>query len=53
MKYLTIKAVVCPELGITPWNELEIDDGDKVFLEELDEVIDDEISTVRAQAFII
>lgn len=48
MVYLAIKGVVSSELGITPWNELEIHEGDKVVLEELREVIDDEIGTVRA-----
>lgn len=53
MEYLANKSIVFSELGITPWNELEIDDGDKVEVEELNEAIDDEIGTVRAQAFIV
>lgn len=51
--YLTRKGFVCSKLGITPRNELKINDGDKVMLEELNEVIDNEIGTVRAQAFIV
>lgn len=41
------------ELGVTPWNEVEVNDGDEVISEDFGEVIDDEIGAVRAQAFIV
>lgn len=51
--YLAIKGGVASELGITPGNEVEVNDGDKVVFEDFGKVIDDEVGAVRAQAFIV
>lgn len=46
--YLANDGVVGPDLGVAPWEELEIDDGDKAVLEELGKIIDHEVGAVRA-----
>lgn len=50
---LAIEGVVATDLGIAPWNEVEIDDGDEPIFKYLNKVIHDEIGTVRAKAFVV
>lgn len=45
---LAIEGVVVSDFSITPRNEVEIDDGDEVGFEELDQVIDNEVCAVWA-----
>lgn len=50
---LAIKGVIASELGISPRNKVEINNGDEIVFKELDQVIDNEVSAVGAKGLIV
>lgn len=45
--------VAASDLGVTPRDEVEIDDRDKIVFEELDQIIHYEVSAERAKGFVV
>lgn len=53
IKDLTGEGIQRSELGITPWNEGEINNGDEILLEDLRKHVHDEIGTGRTQRLVV
>lgn len=51
--YLAGEGAVGIEPGVAPRDQPEIDGGDEIVLEDLDQVVDYEVCTVRTESFVV